>query len=146
MCWLKQFMPLFTTICRSQEVSQVGNQTVLRENQEGALQNVTGNLSDDSHGFLTILDNVLTVGGSARGEERSRRPQPQSAGLPKGAGGDTKNGAPANVAEAVRHCEKHIDMAGSYVKKAKNKRGSIFNCLIFIEVFRELSKHTSYNI
>jgi hypothetical protein len=30
---------------------------------------------------------------------------------------------------------------GPTLKKAKNKRGSIFNCLIFIEVFRELSKH-----
>ncbi len=33
---------------------------------------------------------------------------------------------------------------GPKLKKAKNKRGSIFNCLIFIEVFRELSKHTTY--
>ncbi len=31
---------------------------------------------------------------------------------------------------------------GPTLKKAKNKRGSIFNCLIFIEVFQELSKHT----
>jgi hypothetical protein len=30
------------------------------------------------------------------------------------------------------------------LKKAKSKRGSIFNCLIFIKVFRELSKHTTY--
>jgi hypothetical protein len=29
---------------------------------------------------------------------------------------------------------------GPTLKKAKNKRGSIFNCLIFIEVFWELSK------
>ncbi len=62
-------MPLFTTICRSQEVGQVGNQTALWENEEGAIQNVTGDLSDDRRGFLTILDNVLTVGGSARGKE-----------------------------------------------------------------------------
>jgi hypothetical protein len=32
---------------------------------------------------------------------------------------------------------------GLSLKKAKNKRGSIFNCLIFIEVFRELSKQTT---
>jgi hypothetical protein len=102
MCWLKQFMPLFTTICRSQEVGQVGDQTSLQMNKEGAIQNMTGDLSDDRRGFLTILDNVLTVGVSARGEERSRRPQPQSAGLPEGAGGGTKNGAPANFAEALR--------------------------------------------
>jgi hypothetical protein len=33
---------------------------------------------------------------------------------------------------------------GPTLKKAKNKRGSILNCLIFIKVFRELSKHTTY--
>ncbi len=33
---------------------------------------------------------------------------------------------------------------GPTLKKAKNKRGSIFNCLIFIKVLRELSKHTTY--
>jgi hypothetical protein len=69
MCQLKQFMPLFTTICRSQEVGQVSDQTALREDKEGVIQNVTGDLSDDRRGFLTILDNVLTVGGSARGKE-----------------------------------------------------------------------------
>jgi hypothetical protein len=33
---------------------------------------------------------------------------------------------------------------GPTLKKAKNKCGSIFNCLNFIEVFRELSKLTLY--
>jgi hypothetical protein len=33
---------------------------------------------------------------------------------------------------------------GPTLKKALNERGSIFNCFIFIEVFRELSKHTTY--
>jgi hypothetical protein len=102
MCRLKRLTPFFTTICRSQEVGQVGDQTALRENEEGAIRNVTGDLSNDRRGFLTILDNVLTLGGSAKGEERSRWPQPQSAGLPEGAGGGTKNGAPANVAKALR--------------------------------------------
>jgi hypothetical protein len=51
---------------------------------------VTGDLSDDCRSFLTILDNVLTVGVWPRGEERSRRPQSQSAGLTEGAGVGTK--------------------------------------------------------
>ncbi len=102
MCRLKQFMPLFTTICRFHEVSQIGDQTALQENEEGVIQNVTGDLSDDCRGFLTILDNVLTVGVWPRGEERSRQPQSQSAGLTEGAGVGTKNGAPANVAKALR--------------------------------------------
>ncbi len=50
---------------------------------------------------ITILDTVLTVAGSARGEKRSRRPQPQSGGLPEGAGGGTENGAAANNAKAL---------------------------------------------
>jgi hypothetical protein len=32
---------------------------------------------------------------------------------------------------------------GPTLKKAKNKHSSIFNCLTFIEVFRELGKHTT---
>ncbi len=65
MCRLKQFTPLFTTICRSQDVSQLSDQTALRGDKERAIQNVAGDHSDDRRGFLTILDNVLTVKGSA---------------------------------------------------------------------------------
>jgi hypothetical protein len=74
-CRFKQFTPLFTTICRSQEVCQLSDQTALQGVKEGAIQNMTGNLSDDRRGFLTILDNVLTVGGSARGEKQADWPQ-----------------------------------------------------------------------
>jgi hypothetical protein len=66
-----------------------------------------GDHNDDRCCFLPILDIVLTVGGSARGEKRSHRPQPQSGGLPEGAGGGTENGAAVNVAEAL---------GGSYAK------------------------------
>jgi hypothetical protein len=69
-CRLKRFTPLFTTICRSQEVGQLRDQTDLQGDEEGAIQNVTGDLSNDCRGFLTILDFVLTVGGSARGESK----------------------------------------------------------------------------
>jgi hypothetical protein len=101
-CWLKRFTPLFTTICHSQEVGQLSDQTALWGDEEGAIQNVTGHLSDDRRGFLTILDNVLTVGGSARGKKQADRPQLQSGGLSEGAGGGMENGAAANVAEALR--------------------------------------------
>jgi hypothetical protein len=37
-----------------------------------------------------------------------------------------------------------LTLPGPALKKAKIKRGSIFNCSFFIEVFRELSKHTPY--
>jgi hypothetical protein len=100
-CWFKQFSPLFTTICCSQEVGQLSSQTALQGGEEGAIQNVTGDLSDDRRSFLTILDNILTVGGSARGEKQADQPQLQSGGLPEGAGGGMENGAAANVAEAL---------------------------------------------
>ncbi len=108
-------------ICRSQGVCQLSDQTALRGDKEGAIQNVIGDLSDDCHGFLTILDNVLTVGESARGEKQADQPQPQSGGLPERAGWGTKNGTAANIAEAlpvVRALQKHFDIAGSYAKKS----------------------------
>jgi hypothetical protein len=74
-CQFKQFTPLFTTICRSQEVGQLSDQTSLQGGEEGAIQNVTGDLSNDRRSFLTILDNILTVGGLARGEKQADRPQ-----------------------------------------------------------------------
>jgi hypothetical protein len=70
-CRFKQFRLFFTTICRSQEVGQLSDQTALQGGEEGAIQNVTGDLSDDRRGFLTILDNVLTVGGSAQRQKAS---------------------------------------------------------------------------
>jgi hypothetical protein len=85
LCRLKWFKTLFTTICRSQEVGQLSNQTALRGDEEGAIQNVAGDHSDDRRGCFIILDIVLTVNGSAGREERARRPQPQSGGLPEGA-------------------------------------------------------------
>jgi hypothetical protein len=63
MCPLKQFMPLFTRICRSQEVSKVSDQTAFQGDEEEAIQNMPGDHSDDRRNFLTFLDNVLTVGG-----------------------------------------------------------------------------------
>jgi hypothetical protein len=62
---------------------------------------VPGNHKDDRHGFLTISDNVLTVGGLAGAEKQAGRPQPQSGGLPEGAGGGKKNGAEANFAKTL---------------------------------------------
>jgi hypothetical protein len=52
--------------------------------------------------FLTIWDNVLSVGGSAGGKKQASRHQPQSEGLPVGVGGGTKNGATANFAESLQ--------------------------------------------
>ncbi len=112
---------IFSRICRSQEVSQLSDQTALWGDKEGAIQNLPGDHSDDRHGFLTISDNVLIAGGSAGDKKQADWPQPQSGGLPEGAGGGTKNGAVVNFAEALRQslqcCELRIVIAGSYFKK-----------------------------
>ncbi len=107
-----------------------------------------GGHRNDRHSFLTISDNVLNVGGSAGGKKQVSRHQPQSGDLPVGAGGGTKNGAAANFAKALQQqlerCKKYIDIAGPTLKKSKNKRASIYNCSLFINIFRKLSKHTPY--
>jgi hypothetical protein len=82
MCRLKRFTLLFTRICRFQEVGQLSNQTALQGDEEEAIQNVLGDHSDDRHSFLTILDNILNVGGSAGGKKQASRHQTQSGGLP----------------------------------------------------------------
>jgi hypothetical protein len=81
MCRLKQFTLLFTRICRFQEVSQLSDQTALQRDEEGAIQNVPGDHSDDCQGFLTIFYDVLNVGGSARGKKQASQHQTQSGGL-----------------------------------------------------------------
>ncbi len=122
MCQLKWFTLLFTRICRFQEVVQLSAQTSLQGDEEGAIQNVPGDQSDDRQSFLTILDNVLNVVGRPGGKNQASRHQTQSGGLPVWAGGGTKNCTPANVAEALRQylerCKKYINIAGSYVKKS----------------------------
>jgi hypothetical protein len=65
--------------------------------QRGAIQNVTSDHSGDRRS----LANFLTVGRSARDEKRADQPQPQSRGLPEGAGGGAKNGTVASIAEAL---------------------------------------------
>jgi hypothetical protein len=45
-------MTLLITICCFQEVSQLNDQTALRGDEEGAIQNVAGDHSDDRRGFL----------------------------------------------------------------------------------------------
>jgi hypothetical protein len=61
----------------------VSDQTALQGDEEGAKQNMPGDHSDDRRGFSTILDNILTVGGSAGSKERAGLSQPQSGGFPK---------------------------------------------------------------
>ncbi len=57
---------------------QLRDKTALRGEEEGAIQNVPGDHCDDRRSFLTISDNVLTVGGLARGKNQASWPQPQS--------------------------------------------------------------------
>jgi hypothetical protein len=65
------------------------------------IQKVPLDHSNDRHGFLTILDSVVTVGESAGRKEQAGQTQPQLGGLLKGAGGGMKNGMAADFSEAL---------------------------------------------
>ncbi len=55
--------------------------------EEGANLGARSVRSDFRHGFFTILDNVLIIGESARGEQRADLPHPHPGGLREGSGG-----------------------------------------------------------
>jgi hypothetical protein len=55
MCQLKRFTLLFTRICRFKEVIQLSAQTSLQGDEEGAIQNVPGDHSNDRQSFLDHL-------------------------------------------------------------------------------------------
>ncbi len=63
-----------------------------------------GGPGDDRCNFLIMLDNVLTVGVSAGGEEQSGRhhSHPGGGGCLEGAEGGYKNGAAADFANVLR--------------------------------------------
>ncbi len=62
----------------------MGDQTALLGDEEGAIQHMQGGRNDGCHGSLTFVDNILTVGESAGGEERAGRPHSCSGGLLEG--------------------------------------------------------------
>ncbi len=64
------------------------------------IENVGGGHGHVCHGFLTILDKVLTVGESAGIDERASHPHFSPGGL-DGAGRSAKNGAAVNFAKAL---------------------------------------------
>ncbi len=94
------------------------------------------------------MDNVLTVGGLARGEERSHQlslnqeaSQKELEGVRKMA---QRRMSPRRSSGSESAAISISTSPGPTLKKAKNERASIYNCSLFIEVFRELSKHTPY--
>ncbi len=56
-------------------------------NEERASLDARSVHSNFRHGFFTILDNILTVGESAEGEERAVWAHPHPGGLLEGSGG-----------------------------------------------------------
>jgi hypothetical protein len=89
---LTLFMPLFTGSEALREVIEVVVQIDRQRDEEGVGQDVRGIHSDDCHGFLTILDNVLTMGESAQGEEGADQPHPHPGSLLEEMGcGDEKS-------------------------------------------------------
>ncbi len=72
------------------------------EDEERASLDERSVRSDFRPGFFTILDNVLTVGESAEGEERAVSAHPHTGGLLEGWGGGARNSAVVDFAEALR--------------------------------------------
>jgi hypothetical protein len=70
--------------------------------EDGASLDARSVRSNFRRGFFTILDNVLTVGESAEGEERAVCSHPHSGGLREGSGGGARNSAVADFAKALR--------------------------------------------
>jgi hypothetical protein len=62
-------------------------QTEGQGDEGGASLDLQGVCSDFHRGFFTILDNVVTVGESAGGEEQAGWPHPHPGGLQEGAEG-----------------------------------------------------------
>ncbi len=52
----------------------MGGQTAGQGAEEGEIQDVRGVCGDNDHSFSIILDNIITVGESAEGEERAGQP------------------------------------------------------------------------
>jgi hypothetical protein len=52
-------------------LKKVGDQTALRGDEEGVVENLQGNHRDDRLDFLTISDNNLSVDESAGSEEQA---------------------------------------------------------------------------
>jgi hypothetical protein len=63
----------------------VGDQTALRRDEEGAIENMPGDHDNDRRGILTISDNVVTMGESAEGEDGAGWPHPHPGDLLEGA-------------------------------------------------------------
>jgi hypothetical protein len=70
--------------------------------EEGASLGARSVRGEFRRGFFTILDNILIIGESARGEERAFWPHPHPGGLREGSGWGAKKSAAADFAEALR--------------------------------------------
>jgi hypothetical protein len=78
-------MPLSRGPATLKELGQVGDQTTLLGDEEGASMDMRDIRSNKYCSFLTILDNVLTVSELAGGQERDSQPHPNPGDLLGGA-------------------------------------------------------------
>jgi hypothetical protein len=104
--------------------------------------------SDDRRGFLTILENVLTVGGwlGAKSELiglsiNQEASQKKLQGARKTA---RRRTSPRRSGGSMSTLKNTLTLPGPVLKKHKNLHTFIYNGFIFIDVFRELSKHTPH--
>jgi hypothetical protein len=93
---------IYTTLNKDLQLSksQPDVWNALQGDEEVVIENMRGSHGNDCRVFLTILDNVLTVGESAVSEEQAFWPHSYPGGLLEEAAGCAKNGALADFAEA----------------------------------------------
>jgi hypothetical protein len=95
--------------------------TALRGDEEGTSHDVRGICSNKRYHFLTILDNVLTVGESAGIEEKAVEPYPHLGGLLEEVGGGVRNSMAADFAKALWRqyecCKKYVAIGGMHGRK-----------------------------
>jgi hypothetical protein len=95
---------------------------VFLRDEEGAIQDVLGGRIDGGCDSLTVLNNVLTVGEAAGGEERAGRLHSHSGGLleelkwgyEKKHGSELRRGAPA----VIRALPESVKDAGGRMKRS----------------------------
>jgi hypothetical protein len=142
-CRLKWFMPLFTTILRSQEVGQLSNQTAGDEEGERSRtwQAITA-LWPSWTMFSLLMGWPGVISEMASISLNQEASQKELEGVRKIEWWRTSPRCFGSRKSAAKNMKNSSTSPGPMLKKAKNKRTSIYNCFIFIYVFREFSKHT----
>ncbi len=130
------------------EVGKVVAPTEGQGHEEGANLGTRSVRSYFRCGFFTILDNVLIIGESARGEERADLPHPHPGGLREGSGGGCEKKRGGGLTEALRwwyeRGKKCGALGGGPINKGFEVNFVIAITVLFISAVRVVSIPTPY--